>query len=108
MDGEQRLMREMELGIDELTLDPAIQPRQYMCQEVIADYAEQMANGQEFPPVRAFFDGQRYWLSRGFHRTHAAARNGRLRIRAEVFDGDRADAVRDAAGSNVDHGLRRT
>lgn len=47
-------------------------------------------------------------LTRGFHRIEALKRLGRKRVEVEVKNGDVADALVDAAGSNSGHGLKRT
>jgi hypothetical protein len=53
-------------------------------------------------------------LSNELVRTYAAALNqgseslGRMAIKAEMFNGNRADAVWDAIGCNATHGLRRS
>jgi len=62
----------------------------------------------EFPPIRVFNDGSDVWLSRGFHRYHAAKLAGLESVEAEQVQGTRRDAVLDALGDNATHGVRRT
>jgi protein gp37 len=91
--------------------DPEIQPRERMNHETITQYSEDMLAGIAFPPIRVFFDGERYWLSQGFHRFGAAEHAGIEEVDVEIIDGTRQDAIWDAAGSNLEHdtvGLRRS
>jgi protein gp37/transposase-like protein len=102
-------IEELELSV--IVRDPELQPRETLDHETVTQYAEDMLAGIEFPPIRVFFDGGRYWLSQGFHRAEAAEQAGWMTIAAEVIQGSRADAVWDAAGSNKEHdiaGRRRT
>jgi hypothetical protein len=77
-------------------------------QRVVGDYAEAMLDGAEFPPGRVFYDGTTYWGARGFHRSAAAQKAGRKTFPFEVRRGTRRNAILDAVGSNVIHGLRRS
>jgi hypothetical protein len=76
--------------------------------EVVEDYRGAMANGADFPPVILFFDGTTYWPGDGFHRVAAARANERDKIKADVRQGTRRDAILFAAGANSKHGLRRS
>ncbi|MGR3278959.1 hypothetical protein ACSYAD_28250 [Acaryochloris marina NIES-2412] len=96
------------LALSSIILDPDIQPRQQLNQEVIAEYSEDMKRGATFPPVIVFYDGSKFWLADGFHRIAAKQANGDLEIIAERKSGSRRDAILYAAGANVMHGLRRT
>ncbi len=95
------------LEID-LIQDGGAQMRAAMNEETVADYAEEMVAGAEFPPVIVYHDGEAYWLADGYHRVDAARRIGRNDITAEVHDGDRRDAILHGIGANARHGLRRT
>lgn len=96
------------LPIESITLDPEIQPRQQLNQEVVTEYAEAMRQGSKFPPVIVFYDGTKFWLADGFHRVQAKETNGELEILAEVELGSQREAKLFAVGANTDHGLRRT
>lgn len=99
------------LEISLIIRDPEIQPREEMNGGTITQYAEDMLAGIVFPAIRVFFDGEKYWLSQGFHRCAAAEQVEWQDIEAEVFEGTRDDAIWDAAGSNKefdDSGMRRT
>ncbi|ARO23984.1 ParB-like nuclease domain-containing protein [Rhizobium sp. TAL182] len=92
------IRRDPELQMREAGIDPA----------VVAEYAEAMDAGAEFPPVILFFDGEGYWPGDGFHRIEASRTLGRDTINAEVRDGGKREAMLLAVGANANHGLRRT
>ena len=75
---------------------------------VVAEYAEAMEGGAEFPPIIAYFDGEAYWPGDGFHRIAAAKKIGRETISAEIRSGGKREAMLLAVGVNSNHGLRRT
>ena len=56
---------------------------------------------QELPPVVVFWDGEGvYWLADGHYRYRAALEAGHRKIRAEVREGTKRDAILYAAGAN--------
>lgn len=93
---------------DQIRLDGGTQCRATLDSEHIATIAEAWSVGAEIPPIVVFHDGTNYWLADGFHRYHAAQKNGAVEIACDVRSGTRADAVRYALGANATHGLRRT
>ena len=94
--------------LDDIRTDGGTQPREYLNELVLSEYAESMAEGTEFPPVVLFFDGDYYWLADGFHRFFAAKKCGAHDLVADVRQGARRDARLYAVGANAAHGLRRT
>lgn len=94
--------------LDDIRTDGGTQPREYLNELVLSEYAESMIGGIVFPPVVLFFDGSHYWLADGFHRFFAAKKCGARDIAAEVRQGTRRDARLHAVGANATHGLRRT
>ena len=81
----------------------------------VDDYARDMADGDEFPPVTCFFErlpsgnGYILWLADGFHRLDAAKRNALHHvISARVAPGSHRDASEYAATCNARHGLPMT
>lgn len=56
--------------------------------EAIAEYADDMREGQRFPPIIVFLDGNTYWLADGFHRVAAAELAGSKRsmLRSSAAD----------------------
>ncbi len=100
----------MEVEVNSLTADPAIQPREELSLDIIAQYAEDMRDGDAFPAVTVFENpdsGERV-LADGFHRFLAAKQAGVLTLRAEIHQGTRGDARWHAVGANRAHGLRRS
>ena len=75
---------------------------------IVAEYAELMKAGSQFPPITVFHDGGNYWLADGYHRLEAADEARLEEIHAVVREGSRRDATLFACGANRDHGLRRT
>lgn len=108
-DADRALFGDMDpmIAIDDLRLDGGTQPRARLDQSTINEYAEAMLNGDRFPPVVVFYDGQEYWLADGFHRVAAALVAGLSQVRAEVRQGTQRDAVLHSVGVNAQHGLRR-
>lgn len=98
----------MRLKLKDIRLDGETQPRKYVNEEVVGDYAELLLEDATFPPVIVFNDGANYWLADGFHRFHANKKAGFLDIEAHVIDGTRRDAILYSVGANAQHGLRRT
>lgn len=96
------------IEIAKIRRDGDTQPRTELSNDVVADYAEDMKKGAEFPPVTVFFDGNEYWLADGFHRVQAKWIEGIKEVRAEVHVGTQRDAILYAVGANATHGLRRT
>lgn len=96
------------IEIAKIRRDGDTQPRTELSNDVVADYAEDMKKGAEFPPVTVFFDGNEYWLADGFHRVQAKWMEGIKEVSAEVHVGKQRDAILYAVGANSTHGLRRT
>lgn len=94
--------------LDDIRTDGGTQPREYLNELVLSEYAEGMTDGTAFPPVVIFFDGSHYWLADGFHRFFAAKKCGARDLAADVRQGTRRDAKLYAVGANATHGLRRT
>ncbi len=98
----------MNLAIEQICMDGGTQARVQMDWIAINEYAGAMANGDNFPPVIVFSDGDTYWLADGFHRMHAAKKVELATINADVRQGTRRDAILFSVGANSDHGVRRT
>lgn len=77
----------------------------------VNEYAEAMRNGASFPPVVVFKDAKSLlWLADGFQRcaARALAFPDAPEILVDLREGSRKDALIFAAGSNSEHGLRRS
>lgn len=98
----------MKLTLKSIRLDGSTQPRQFVNEEVVSDYAELLLEDAVFPPITVFHDGANYYLADGFHRFFANKKAGFVDVEANVIDGTRRDAILYSVGANADHGLRRT
>lgn len=96
------------IEISNIRMDGGTQPRSQLFKEVVAEYAEDMKQGANFPPVTIYYDGEEYWLADGFHRVRAKEAIEATEVTAEVHFGTQRDAVLYAVGANAAHGLRRT
>ena len=97
-----------KIKLSEIVTDAGTQVRAGLNEATVTDYAEALAEGAKFPPVVVFHDGSRYIAADGFHRIHAAVRNGATQIECDVHKGSKSDALKFALGCNAHHGLRRT
>src|SRR4051794_22022691 len=99
--------RSRALKIEELTMDPSVNPRFKVDEALVEEYAETPA--AEFPPVRVYAlrDG-RLLLSDGFHRVGAARLRGEAEIVADLREGTYEEAIEHAFTANVRHGKQLT
>ena len=74
--------------IKDIEVDTALQTRVRRNDSVVDEYAIAMMDGAKFPPIVLFDDGNKKYLSDGFHRYTAALSSGRDRISAEIHSGD--------------------
>lgn len=100
------------LAIESLVIDKRYQSRVgKLDKDHVADLVSAYAgpDGDSIDAPRVFeITGKGYILTRGFHRVEALSQSGRKRIECEVKGGTIADALTDAAASNIGHGLKRT
>lgn len=96
------------LDIEQIRADDRCQPRATFDTQLVEQYAEAMARGDVFPPVKVFFDGADHFLADGFHRYHAAKSLGLVDISADVSNGTLRDAILFSCSANAAHGWRRT
>lgn len=97
-----------EVPISDIRLDGGTQIRERIDEDTVADYAEKVKAGDDFPVVIIFNDGEAMWLADGFHRTLAHQKAEREKILADVRKGSQRDAILYALGANSNHGLRRS
>ena len=99
----------VELDLAAVRTDGNTQTRAMTSRDTAQEYAEAIASGAVFPPVKVVLDEEgNYWLWDGFHTTMAFGIAGRSTVRALVTRGTKRDAVLLAVGANQAHGLRRT
>lgn len=101
-------MKVKEIRLDTIRLDGGTQIRESMDQKLVEQYREAIIDGQEFPPVDVFDDGDAIWLADGFHRWHATDSAGLVKIKANIREGTQRDAILFAVGANATHGLARS
>lgn len=94
------------LNLLNIRIDGGTQARLQLNQEVVAEYAEKMRDGEVFPPVTVYFDGSDYWLADGFHRYFATKANAKASIDADVENGTQQEAKKYSWKANSRRGLR--
>jgi hypothetical protein len=97
----------MKVPISSIVRDVRAQPRVAINTELIAQYAAEMARGDQFPAVVAYGTRNKSFLADGWHRLHAMEQNGLTDVEIDLRQGSREDAIRHSCGANADHGLRR-
>jgi len=98
----------MHISLKEIVLDAGTQSREKIDEALVAQYADDMLNGAQFPPITVYFDGDKYYPSDGHHRCLAAIKAGIPNISCEVIEGTQRDAVFASFGANPHHGKSRT
>jgi len=93
------------LNLLNIRIDGGTQARVELNQEVVAEYAEKMRDGEVFPPVTVFFDGSEYWLVDGFHRYFGYKTNGKTSIDCDVENGTQQEAKKHSKKANSRRGL---
>ena len=74
----------------------------------VAEYAEAMERGDKFPPIKACYDGEKYFVWDGFHRVEAAKLASIGTVEVDVQEGTRDDAIELACSANADLGNHRS
>lgn len=97
-----------KLNLDVIRLDGETQPREKLNDERVDLYAENMKDGDKFPPITVHHDGSNYWLSSGFHRYFAAKKVGYASFECEIILGTLEDAKIYACGANAKSSLTPT
>jgi hypothetical protein len=97
------------IPLESITLDERTQQRAgELDGDIISDYISAIKDGDIFPPVVLFFDGEKYWLADGHYRYYAEKEFGTKEINAEILSGSLRDAILYSFGANGKHGIRRT
>lgn len=100
------------LAIDLIIADPDVQPRESLNPEVVDDYRAAYESDEEMPFGLVFREGQKHWLSCGFHRLAGAKAANRASFMCEVRQGTKWDAtlaaMNDPVHGNRKHGTRFT
>ena len=98
----------MNISLDKLIINAGTQSRAKIDENVVAEYADRMKEGAQFPPAVVFHDGAEYFLADGFHRYFAAKKVGSPGIACDVREGTLRDAILFSFSANGTHGLQRT
>jgi hypothetical protein len=98
------------MDIKKIVTDVDTQPRVNISRETVQDYREEIEHGAAFPPIKVFEDPdtKAVYLVEGFHRLEAMKQLGAKQTHVVVITGTVDEARAYAAGSNIQHGLRRT
>ena len=80
------------MKLSQLILDPKLMMRVSLNQDIIDEYAQAMLDGDKFPPVFVFNDGDHNYLVDGFKRYYAHKKNGLEIVDADTQMGTYADA----------------
>lgn len=94
--------------LTDIRTDGGTQMRASLNEDTVAEYANIIRDGTDFPAVTLFFDGSTHWLADGFHRFFAYKQAGAEEIPAEVHQGTKREAVLHSVRANAQHGLPRT
>ena len=97
-----------QLNIDDICIDAGTQVREKIDDELVQQYADDMDHGDVFPPIQVVFDGVKNYLTDGFHRYHAARKNGYITIEAVGVNGTVREARLASYAANGKNGLRLT
>ena len=97
-----------DIQLDLIRIDGKTQPRVGLDFNAIHDYALDLIEGHQFPPIVVFHDGTDYWLAAGFHRHAAALSVGITHLAAEIRQGGPREAFLYAVEDNRKNGVRYT
>lgn len=95
----------MNISLEKIIINAGTQSRAKIDENVVADYADKMNDGIEFPPVVVFHDGAQFFLGDGFHRYFARKKIGSPGITCELREGTLRDAILFSFSANKAHGL---
>ena len=94
------------VALEKLVTDAGTQVRAEISEYIVAEYVDALGEGARFPPVVVFRSKGADVLADGFHRVQAYQEAGRSEIEADIYQGDRDDALWFALGANRAHGQR--
>jgi len=90
------------MKLSQLTLDLSLQMRRQLNKDVVDEYAKAMLDGDKFPPIIVFNDGENNYVAEGFTRCESAKQAGLELIDADVRMGTYDDAF-DYAFTKANH-----
>lgn len=102
------MTQQKHVPIASIQFDAGTQVRAEINTDSVNEYAERMTEGDRFPHVDLFEEGNVYFIGDGWHRLLAAQKNGDVTFPANVQPGGRREAVKFALSANAKHGMPRT
>lgn len=96
------------LPTENLMLQARLQMREALHTDTIAEYADAMRSGADFPPVRVIEAEEGWLVCDGFHRVLAAREASIPSLLCHVTPGTADDALLIALVANCTNGLRRS
>ena len=91
------------MKLSQITLDPKLMMRVALNDEIVDEYAQAMLDGDKFPAITIFNDGDKNYLVDGFKRYYAHKKNGLEIIDAyhcqEIGVSGMVEAIRKRVGS---------
>jgi hypothetical protein len=96
------------MKLNQLTIDGGTQSRVKIIQEAVDEYAEALKGGARFPPVLAYYDGIKYYLTDGYHRYFAHQKAGIKDIEVQIVNGTLRDAILRSFSVNAENGRHRS
>lgn len=107
------MTKEHTLELKQIVIDDDIQPRTKIDQATAEEYAQEMREGRwewkRHPLPVVFVDEHGvHRLAAGFHRMEGCKLAFKRTMPVEIRPGGKRDAILYAAGTNSDHGLRRS
>lgn len=97
-----------KIDINRIAVKDEIQQRIGLNEDCTNEYAEEIRNGANFPPLIVYDDGEKLLLADGFHRLAANLQAGVETVEATIYKGTEREATLHAVAANAAHGLRRT
>ena len=102
------VLKRWRIPLQRIRFDQITQPRADLDETHTEELVNELKAGRLFPPVVVFYDQGDYWLADGFHRYFAHQKAGHNKILADVFEGNKRDAIFHTVSANSTHGKRRT
>ncbi|NJM74037.1 MAG: hypothetical protein HC862_30270 [Scytonema sp. RU_4_4] len=98
----------VELDRKRLRQDGETQPREKLDKKHIEDLVRDWKKGAQFESALAYYDGQDYWLTDGYHRNAALEELGEAKILVEIRCGTLKDAKWHSYSVNQHKALKRS
>lgn len=97
----QLVAADVMVPLDDITRDTTLQPRDGLKESHVRALVEAVEAGVPIAPIVLYKLGDTLTLVDGWHRWTAYQRAGQTKIAADIYEGDREDAVAHAGAANV-------